>query len=45
MLAREPPRIKALDQAVKIYHTAKKDRMALSEEEDQAKDNLIDKLK
>ena len=41
----EPPRIKAIDQAAKIYHNAKKDRMALSEEEDQAKDNLIDKMK
>lgn len=41
----EPPRIKAIDQAAKIYHQAKVDRMALSEEEDQAKDNLIDKMK
>lgn len=41
----EPPRIKAIDQAAKVYHNAKKERMALSEEEDQAKDNLIDKMK
>lgn len=41
----EPPRIKAIDQAAKIYHNAKKERMAMSEEEDQAKDNLIDKMK
>ena len=41
----EPPRIKAIDQAAKIYHRAKVDRMALSQEEDEAKDNLIDKMK
>lgn len=41
----EPPRIKAIDQAARIYHKAKTERMALSEEEDQAKDNLIDKMK
>ena len=41
----EPPRIKAIDQAAKVYHNAKKERMGLSEEEDQAKDNLIDKMK
>lgn len=40
-----PPRIKGVDQAARIYHTAKKERMALSEEEDQAKDNLIDRMK
>ena len=40
-----PSRIKAIDQAAKIYHNAKKERMSLTEEEDQAKDNLIDKMK
>jgi hypothetical protein len=41
----EPPRIKAIDQAAKIYHRVKMERVALSKEEDEAKDNLIDKMK
>jgi hypothetical protein len=38
----KPPRIKAIDQAAKVYYSAMSERKALSEEEDQAKDALID---
>jgi hypothetical protein len=41
----EPPRIKAIDEAAEIYHDAKMDRVKLSKDEDEAKDNLIDLMK
>jgi hypothetical protein len=41
----EPETIKAVDDAAEIYHDVKLERCKLSKEEDQAKDNLIDKMK
>ena len=40
-----PTYIPALDQAAKLYYKVMLERKELSEEEDQAKDNLIDKMK
>ncbi len=41
----EPPRIRAIDQAARIYFDTMQDRCKLSKEEDEAKTNLIDKMK
>lgn len=41
----EPPRIKAIDDAAETYYEVMMDRCKLSKEEDEAKDNLIDKMK
>lgn len=41
----EPPQIKVLDEAADIYFEAMRDRVKLSKKEDEAKDNLIDKMK
>jgi hypothetical protein len=41
----EPETHKDIDQAAKVYYKAMTERKELSEEEDQAKDNLIDKMK
>lgn len=41
----EPPSIKAIDDAADIYYDAMQERVKLSREEDEAKDNLIDKMK
>jgi hypothetical protein len=39
-----PPRIKAIDQAAKVYYGVMTERVALSKEEDEAKDALIDEM-
>lgn len=41
----DPPSIKAIDDAADIYFDAMQRRVALSQEEHEAKDNLIDKMK
>lgn len=41
----EPPSIPALDAAALIYYDAMQERVRLSKAEDEAKDNLIDKMK
>lgn len=41
----EPESIKELDDAAEIYFDAMQARVKLSKEEDEAKDNLIDKMK
>ena len=41
----EPPSIKALDDAADNYYEAMMDRVKLSKEEDEAKTNLIEKMK
>lgn len=41
----DPPRIKELDDAADIYFDAMQERVKLSKAEDEAKDNLIDKMK
>ena len=41
----EPPRIKEIDEAAEIYYDVMQQRCTLSKEEDEAKDNLIDKMK
>ncbi len=39
-----PPRIKAIDQAAKVYYAAMVERAAMSIEEAEAKDALIDEM-
>ena len=41
----DPPSIKAIDDAADIYYDVMTERVKLSKEEDEAKDNLIDKMK
>ena len=41
----DPPRIKAIDDAADTYYDVMQERCRLSKEEDEAKDNLIDKMK
>lgn len=41
----EPPSIKELDDAADIYYDVVHERLKLNKEEDEAKDNLIDKMK
>src|SRR5262245_24668416 len=41
----EPPSIPAIDDAADTYYEAMMERVKLSAEEDEAKDNLIDKMK
>lgn len=41
----EPVSIRDLDEAAETYHEAKLERRRLSNAEDEAKDNLIDKMK
>ncbi len=41
----EPPSIPKLDQAAKVYHKAMLERKECTDDEDKAKDNLIDKMK
>ncbi len=41
----EPESIPELDSAADIYYDAMQERVRLSKEEDEAKDNLIDKMK
>ena len=40
----EPPSVRAVDEAAEIYFDVMQDRCKLSKEEDEAKDNLIDKM-
>ena len=40
----KPPRIKAIDQAAKVYYGVMIERVTLSKEEDEAKDALIDEM-
>lgn len=40
-----PPSIPALDDAADTYYEAMQERCRLSKDEDEAKDNLIDKMK
>lgn len=40
----EPESIPEIDQAAEIYHARKLERCAMSKEEDEAKDNLIDAM-
>ena len=41
----EPPRIKQLDDAAEVYYDVMQARCKLAKEEDEAKDNLTDKMK
>lgn len=41
----EPPRIKEIDSAADIYYDVMTDRCRLSKDEDEAKTNLIEKMK
>lgn len=41
----EPESIRAVDDAADNYYEAMRERVKLSKEEDEAKDNLIDKMK
>ena len=41
----EPPRIKKIDDAAEVYYDVMTARCKLTKEEDEAKDNLIDKMK
>jgi hypothetical protein len=39
-----PPRIRSIDQDAKVYYGVMTERVALSKEEDEAKDALIDEM-
>jgi len=41
----EPPSVRAIDDAAETYYETMQERCKLSKEEDEAKDNLIDKMK
>ena len=41
----DPPSVRAIDDAAETYYETMQERCKLSKDEDEAKDNLIDKMK